>query len=68
MARTLRVVVPVALARSSIVITVEKVCELGGEVLHIPRTFPQFPPPYYATFWLDPFGFMLEAVCHHDSE
>ncbi|TSE02036.1 extradiol dioxygenase [Skermania sp. ID1734] len=37
-----------------------------GQVLHPPQHFPQYPPPYYATFWLDPFGFMLEAVCHHD--
>jgi catechol 2,3-dioxygenase-like lactoylglutathione lyase family enzyme len=40
--------------------------ELGSEVLHEPRVFPQYPQPYYATFWLDPHGFMLEAVCHHD--
>ncbi len=40
----------------------------GGEVLHAPRRFPEYPPPYYATFWLDPFGFMLEAVCHHDRD
>jgi catechol 2,3-dioxygenase-like lactoylglutathione lyase family enzyme len=40
----------------------------GGEVLHAPRPFPEYPPPYYATFWLDPFGFMLEAVCHHDRD
>ena len=26
------------------------------------------PPPYFATFWIDPFGFMLEAVCHHDRD
>jgi hypothetical protein len=25
-------------------------------------------PPDYATFWLDPFGFMLEAVCHRDAD
>jgi catechol 2,3-dioxygenase-like lactoylglutathione lyase family enzyme len=37
----------------------------GGEVLHAPAEFPQYPPPYFATFWLDPFGIMLEAVCHH---
>jgi catechol 2,3-dioxygenase-like lactoylglutathione lyase family enzyme len=42
--------------------------ELGSEVLHPPREFPQYPPPYFATFWLDPFGFMLEAVCHHDRD
>jgi catechol 2,3-dioxygenase-like lactoylglutathione lyase family enzyme len=40
----------------------------GGEVLHPPQEFPQYPPPYYATFWLDPFGLMLEAVCHKDVE
>ena len=37
----------------------------GGEVLHPPQVFPQ---PYFATFWLDPWGLMLEAVCHHDRE
>jgi catechol 2,3-dioxygenase-like lactoylglutathione lyase family enzyme len=42
--------------------------ELGGEVLHEPREFPQYGSPYFATFWLDPFGFMLEAVCHHDRD
>jgi catechol 2,3-dioxygenase-like lactoylglutathione lyase family enzyme len=41
---------------------------LGGEILHEPREFPQYPPPYFATFWLDPFGFMLEAVCHYDRD
>jgi catechol 2,3-dioxygenase-like lactoylglutathione lyase family enzyme len=40
--------------------------ELGSTVIHEPRTFPEYPQPYYATFWLDPDGFMLEAVCHHD--
>jgi len=44
------------------------VVRLGSEVLDAPRSFPQYPPPYFATFWLDPFGFMLEAVCHHDRE
>jgi catechol 2,3-dioxygenase-like lactoylglutathione lyase family enzyme len=39
---------------------------LGSEVVHPPQEFPQYPPPYYATFWLDPHGFLLEAVCHHD--
>jgi catechol 2,3-dioxygenase-like lactoylglutathione lyase family enzyme len=44
----------------------DHVQRVGGEVVHAPREFPQYPPPYYATFWLDPFGFMVEAVCHHD--
>ncbi len=38
----------------------------GGSVLHVPQDWPQYPPPYFATFWLDPFGIMLEAVCHRD--
>jgi catechol-2,3-dioxygenase len=45
-----------------------RVVELGGHVLCKPQAFPQYPPPYFATFWLDPFGFMLEAVCHHDRD
>jgi catechol 2,3-dioxygenase-like lactoylglutathione lyase family enzyme len=44
------------------------VSEHGGEVVHAPQEFPQYPPPYYATFWLDPFGIMLEAVCHYDRD
>jgi len=39
-----------------------------GTILHPPQEWPQYPPPYFATFWLDPFGIMLEAVCHHDRE
>jgi catechol 2,3-dioxygenase-like lactoylglutathione lyase family enzyme len=34
----------------------------GDEVLHEPRTFPEYHPDYYATFWLDPHGFKLEVV------
>jgi catechol 2,3-dioxygenase-like lactoylglutathione lyase family enzyme len=41
---------------------------LGGDILHEPQNFPQYPPPYFATFWLDPFGLMLEAVCHYDRD
>jgi catechol 2,3-dioxygenase-like lactoylglutathione lyase family enzyme len=40
----------------------------GDEVVHPPRSFPEYPPPYYATFWLDPAGTYLEAVCHHDRD
>jgi len=54
--------------RSAVHAVHDKVQTLGGEVVHAPRPFPQYPPPYYATFWLDPFGFMLEAVCHHDRD
>lgn len=42
------------------------IVRLDNEVVLEPQDFPQYPPPYFATFWLDPFGFMFEAVCHHD--
>lgn len=54
--------------RSTVKAVHGRVVELGSEVVHAPREFPEYPPPYFATFWLDPFGFMLEAVCHHDRE
>lgn len=44
------------------------VLSTGGTVVHAPQEFPQYPPPYYATFWLDPFGMKLEAVCHYDAD
>jgi len=44
------------------------VVRLGSEIVHEPRDFPEYPPPYHATFWLDPHGFMLEAVCHKDRD
>ena len=44
------------------------VLSLGGEVIHRPRVFPEYPPHYYATFWRDPFGIKLEAVCHYDRD
>jgi catechol 2,3-dioxygenase-like lactoylglutathione lyase family enzyme len=40
----------------------------GGNVLHAPQVFPRYPQPYFATFWLDPWGLMLEAVCHYDRD
>ncbi len=35
-----------------------------AEILHAPRAFPEYGEHCYATYWLDPHGFMLEAVCH----
>lgn len=37
---------------------------LGSTIVHEPKEWPEYPPPYYATFWLDPDGLLLEAVCH----
>jgi catechol 2,3-dioxygenase-like lactoylglutathione lyase family enzyme len=55
-------------SRTSVRAIHDVVLSLGNDVLHPPQEFPQYPPPYYATFWLDPFGIMLEAVCHYDRD
>ncbi len=57
-----------ARTRSQVHSVHELVTRLGSTVLHAPQVFPQYPQPYFATFWLDPHGFMLEAVCHHDRD
>lgn len=41
---------------------------LSSVIVHEPRHFPEYGPSYFATFWTDPCGFMLEAVCHHDRD
>jgi catechol 2,3-dioxygenase-like lactoylglutathione lyase family enzyme len=41
--------------------------EQDAEIVHEPRDFPEYGQ-HYATFWLDPHGFMLEAVCHRIGE
>ena len=43
-------------------------CDLGSTSVHAPRAFPEYPPPYFAAFWTDPWGLMIEAVCHHDRD
>jgi len=41
--------------------------EKGAEVLHTPRDFPEYGQ-HYATYWLDPHGIKLEAVCFSPEE
>lgn len=36
----------------------------GAEVLHQPRTWPEYHPGYYGAFVRDPDGNNVEAVCH----
>jgi catechol 2,3-dioxygenase-like lactoylglutathione lyase family enzyme len=36
----------------------------GDEIVRTPRAFPQYGPHCYATFLLDPHGFMIEVVSH----
>ena len=37
-------------------------------VLDEPGEFPQYGPDCFATYWLDPHGIKLEAVCHTPEE
>ncbi|WP_219465043.1 VOC family protein [Nonomuraea rhizosphaerae] len=55
-------------SRSAVRAVHERVVALGDEVVHEPRNFPEYPPPYYAAFWRDAHGFLLEVVCHHDRD
>lgn len=40
-----------------------KALEMDSEILFSPRLFPQYHESYYASFWFDPHGFLLEIVC-----
>ena len=39
-------------------------CAREAVILDEPREFPQYGEHCFATYWLDPHGFKLEAVCH----
>jgi catechol 2,3-dioxygenase-like lactoylglutathione lyase family enzyme len=55
-------------SRSQVESVHDHVVNIGGTVIHAPQHFPQYQGPYYATFWSDPFGIKLEAVCHYDRD
>jgi catechol 2,3-dioxygenase-like lactoylglutathione lyase family enzyme len=38
--------------------------DLGAEILHEPRLWPEYHPNYYGAFVRDPDGNNVEAVCH----
>ncbi|HJR46302.1 MAG TPA: VOC family protein [Actinomycetota bacterium] len=40
-----------------------KAVELGNDIIFEPQMFPKYHENYYAAFWHDPHGFMLESVC-----
>jgi catechol 2,3-dioxygenase-like lactoylglutathione lyase family enzyme len=41
-----------------------KAVEIGSKILFSPQLFPQYHATYYASFWFDLHGFLLEIVCH----
>lgn len=38
----------------------------GGTAVREPQELPQYHPGYFAAFWEDPHGFLLEVVCHSE--
>lgn len=38
----------------------------GGRSVREPQELPQYHEGYFAAFWEDPHGFLLEVVCHRD--
>jgi catechol 2,3-dioxygenase-like lactoylglutathione lyase family enzyme len=38
----------------------------GGTPIRHPQELAQYHQGYYAAFWQDPHGFLLEVVCHRD--
>lgn len=52
--------------RRAVIDVHRRAIELGSAEIHPPQHYPQYPPPYFAAFWRDPFGITIEAVCHHD--
>lgn len=37
----------------------------GDEIVRAPKPFPRYGPDCYASFFLDPHGFMIEVVTHN---
>jgi hypothetical protein len=40
----------------------------GHEIVHPPKPFPEYNGTFYATFFLDLHGFMIEAVSYEAPE
>jgi|TARA_B110000444_G_scaffold216281_1_gene214655 catechol-2,3-dioxygenase len=54
-------------SRESVTSLHKSVSDMNSQIVHSPREWPEYPPPYYAFFWKDPNEIMLEAVCHKNS-
>ncbi len=55
----------VAPDRAAVVAFFAAAMEIGAEVLHEPRLWPEYHPTYYGAFVRDPDGNNVEAVCHN---
>jgi catechol 2,3-dioxygenase-like lactoylglutathione lyase family enzyme len=52
--------------RAAVHVAHEWALSRDAEIVFTPREFPEYHQGYYACFWLDPHGIMLEAVCHRE--
>ena len=50
--------------REAVVAFRDAAAAAGAEVLHEPRTWPEYHPHYFGAFVRDPDGNNVEAVCH----
>ena len=50
--------------RAAVVAFRDAAADLGAEVLHEPRVWPEYHPNYFGAFVRDPDGNNVEAVCH----
>ena len=53
-----------ARTRDEVDVAHAKAMELGGQTIRPPGIYDQYHEHYYAAYWLDLHGFLLEAVCH----
>lgn len=53
-------------SRDAVHVVHTRVQALGSPVIYTPQEFPQYHAGYYAMFWYDPDGMMLEVVCHRE--
>ena len=51
-------------SRDAVLAFRQSAVDLGAEVLHEPREWPEYHPGYYGAFVRDPDGNNVEAVCH----
>lgn len=51
-------------SRAEVLAAHDRAVSLGSEVVRPPGVYAQYHPDYYAAYWHDPHGFMLEVVCY----
>jgi catechol 2,3-dioxygenase-like lactoylglutathione lyase family enzyme len=54
--------------RASVRAFFDAAVQVGAEVLHEPRVWPEYHPNYYGAFVRDPDGNNVEAVCHQPED